>query len=111
LSSVFNISTLTHQHPAHFMENIKHNKNAKGGSFNYEVDGRSMAEMVYVMAGDKTMIIDHTDVDDSLKGKGIGKKLLNELVNYVRQEQIRVIPLCPFAKATFEKTKEWQDVL
>jgi uncharacterized protein len=93
------------------MEIIKHNKNAKGGSFNYEVDARSMAEMVYVMAGDKTMIIDHTDVDDSLKGKGIGKKLLNELVNYVRQEQIRVIPLCPLAKATFEKTKEWQDVL
>lgn len=69
-----------------------------------------MAEMVYVMAGQQ-MIIDHTDVDPSLKGQGIGKQLQAELVEYVRKHQIKVIPLCPFAKATFDRMVEWQDVL
>jgi predicted GNAT family acetyltransferase len=93
------------------MGEIKHAQDEKGGMFFYEVDGQQLAAMVYVMAGEQKMIIEHTEVDDSLKGQGIGKKLQAELVNYVRERQIKVIPLCPFANATFQKTKEWQDVL
>ena len=93
------------------MKNTRHVTNEKGGSFIYEVDGKKLAEMVYVTAGDKKIIIDHTEVDDSLKGQGIGKGLLSDLVDFVRANQIKVIPLCPFAKATFKKVKEWQDVL
>jgi uncharacterized protein len=91
--------------------NIKHDKTEKGGSFYYEENGVRLAEMAYVMSGEKTMIIEHTEVDDSLKGQGVGKQLLGELIDYVRAERIKVIPLCPFANATFKKTKEWQDVL
>jgi predicted GNAT family acetyltransferase len=93
------------------MENIKHIANEKGGSFVYEVNGKTLAEMVYVTAGEKKMIIDHTNVDDSLKGQGIGKRLLSNLVDFVRANGIKVIPLCPFANATFQKVKDWQDVL
>lgn len=93
------------------MQQITHTKNAKGGSFNYEQDGKKLAEMVYTMAGEKKMIIDHTQVDDSLRGQGVGKQLLSELVKFVRLNQLKVIPLCPFANATLQKTKEWQDVL
>lgn len=93
------------------MSNIVHETSAKGGGFYYETNGKRLAEMVYVMAGEHKMIIEHTLVDESLKGQGIGKKLQAELVAYVREKGIRVLPLCPFAKAMFEKTKEWQDVL
>lgn len=90
---------------------IKHETNGKEGAFYYEVSGKRLAEMVYTMAGDKLMIIDHTEVDDVLQGQGIGKELLEALVNYVRKEKIKVVPLCPFANATFHKVREWQDVL
>jgi uncharacterized protein len=90
---------------------IQHSHDGKGGSFYYEPKGYRLAEMVYVMAGAGTMIIEHTDVDDSLRGQGAGKQLLEALVNYVRANNIKVIPLCPFAKATLTKIKEWQDVL
>ena len=93
------------------MENVQHSKNEKGGSFFIEKDGRKIAEMVYVMAGDKSMIIEHTEVDESLRGQNVGKKLLATLVDYVRSNHILVVPLCPFAKATFKKVREWQDVL
>ena len=92
------------------MIKVNHKTNQKGGSFYYEENGKQLAEMVYVMAGQQ-MIIDHTDVDPSLKGQGIGKQLQAALVEYVRKHQIKVIPLCPFAKATFDRMVEWQDVL
>ena len=93
------------------MDTVQHFQNEKGGSFYFEKEGRKLAEMVYVMAGEKSMIIEHTEVDESLRGQNTGKKLLGALVEYVRSKQIQVIPLCPFANATFKKTKEWQDVL
>lgn len=67
--------------------------------------------MVYVMAGSKRMIIEHTEVDESLKGKGVGAKLLEALVDFVRREGIKVVPLCPFASATFKKRADLRDVL
>jgi uncharacterized protein len=103
--------TETHFHSKEIMENIKHFKTDKKGSFYYEIDGKKLAEMFYVLAGEKKMIIDHTEVDESLKGQGIGRKLQAELVDYVRANDMKVIPLCPFANANFQKTKEWQDVL
>ena len=93
------------------MDTVQHFENEKGGSFYVEKEGRRLAEMVYVMAGDKSMIIEHTEVDESLRGQNIGKKLLSALVDYVRSKQILVIPLCPFANATLKKTIEWQDIL
>lgn len=90
---------------------IKHRQEGKGGAFYYEQDGKQMAEMVYVTSGPQQMIIEHTEVDESLEGQGIGKHLLEELVNYVRANNIKVIPLCPFANAVIKRRKEWQDVL
>ncbi len=93
------------------MSNIKHISTPPKGAFIYEVDGQKLAEMVYTMAGAKKRIIEHTEVDESLKGQGIGKQLQAALVEYVRAHDIKVIPLCPFAHATFKRMKEWQDVL
>lgn len=93
------------------MGTIRHEQAGGKGSFYWEVEGKKLAEMVYTMAGEHKMIIEHTDVDDSLRGQGVGKKLLEALVNYVRANNIKVLPLCPFAKATFQKVAEWQDVL
>jgi len=33
------------------------------------------------------------------------------LINFARQDQIKVIPLCPYAKSVFDKRPELQDVL
>jgi predicted GNAT family acetyltransferase len=90
---------------------IKHEFDGRKGSFYIEAGAKRFAEMVYVMAGPQKMIIEHTEVDESLKGQGVGAKLLESLVDYVRGEEIKVIPLCPFTKATFKKRPELQDVL
>lgn len=90
---------------------IQHQFDGRKGSFYVQEGGKRLAEMVYVMAGPKRMIIEHTEVDESLKGQGVGAKLLETLVEYARKEDVKVLPLCPFAKATFQKRKDLQDVL
>jgi predicted GNAT family acetyltransferase len=91
--------------------NIQHTHSARGGSFYLGETAAPTAELVYRMAGDHKMIIDHTEVSEVHKGEGIGKLLVAEAVNYARQHQIKILPICPFAKVIMEKTKEYQDVL
>ena len=38
--------------------------------------GKQIAEIVFVPTGENLAIIEHTDVDESLKGQGIGKQLV-----------------------------------
>jgi uncharacterized protein len=90
---------------------ILHEQPDHKGSFYIEQNGKRVAEMTYVMAGEKNMINDHTEVSDSLRGQGAGAHILAVLVAYARKEGIKVRPLCPFAKSVFDKTPEYADVL
>lgn len=74
-------------------------------------DGAILAEMVYNMPSPDKMIIEHTEVDASLEGKGVGKQLVRTAVEYARTNGIKIIPLCPFAKSVFDRVKEFGDVL
>ena len=65
----------------------------------------------YVNDADEHLsIIEHTDVDPSLKGQGVGKKLVAKVVEKMRGEQRKIIPLCPFAKHEFDNTREYDDI-
>ena len=90
---------------------IQHEINDHKGAFFIEENGERLAAMHFTMAGSNKMIIDHTEVDDRLRGKGAGRQLLNKLVAYVRENDVKVIPLCPFAKSVFEKDETIRDVL
>ena len=90
---------------------ISQSDDGKKGKFYVEVAQETLAEMTYVYAGDKTVIIDHTEVDIKLKGTGAGKQLVQKAVEFARKNNIKVIPLCPFAKSVFEKNEQFQDVL
>ena len=50
-------------------------------------------------------------MDDSLRGKGIGAKLVRAAVEWARQENVKLMPLCPYAKSVFGKTPDYSDVL
>lgn len=82
----------------------------KGRAF-VQVDGETKAEMTYSRAGTKLVIIDHTEVDASLQGKGVGRQLLMAIIEMVRAEESKILPLCPYAKSVFTKDDSIKDVL
>lgn len=89
---------------------IAHQRAGHKGAFVVERDGKRLAEMTYSMAGSRA-IIDHTTVDDALRGTGTGKKLVEAAVQWARAENLKILPLCPFAKSVFDKTPSYTDVL
>jgi len=90
---------------------IQRSEDESKGSFFVERNGETLARMTYSKAGADKIIIDHTEVDASLKGEGAGKKMVLESVRYARENDLKIIPLCPFAKSVFEKNEDLADVL
>ncbi|MEL7231552.1 MAG: GNAT family N-acetyltransferase [Pseudomonadota bacterium] len=90
--------------------NITREDGESGGRYVASVNGHE-AEMTYSRAGKSRIIIDHTGVPKELGGLGVGKALVLSAVEDARKEGLKIIPLCPFAKAQIEKNKDWQDVL
>ncbi|MBB4660064.1 GNAT family N-acetyltransferase [Parvularcula dongshanensis] len=80
------------------------------GRYDATLDG-SGGEMTYSRAGEKTIIIDHTRVDEALRGRGVGQALVRRGVEDARAEGRSIIPLCPYAKAQIERHEAWRDVL
>lgn len=92
-------------------ENIKLDSNNQKGSFSYVVDGKTEAKMTFVFAGNDKLIIDHTEVNPGNNGKGYGKKLAESAVAFALERNMKIIPLCPFAKSVFDKNPELRNVL
>jgi predicted GNAT family acetyltransferase len=91
--------------------NIEHKQTATKGFFLIFESGEKLAEMAYSKAGDQTMIIEHTEVSDKLRGKGAGKQLVAAAVDFAKKNNKLIMPLCPFAKSVFDKVQEFSDVL
>ena len=90
---------------------IQHKKTGTKGMFFAELDGNILAEMVYTQPAVNKLIIEHTEVSDELRGQKVGNQLVAAAVDYARKQDIKIIPLCPFANAVFKKTPEYRDVL
>ena len=81
-----------------------------GGRYVLRLDGAE-AEMTYSRASPELVIIDHTGVPDSLRGKGAGQALALHAVEAARAGGWKIIPLCPFFKAQAQRHPEWRDVV
>jgi predicted GNAT family acetyltransferase len=90
---------------------IQQINDTRRGYFEAVEDGKEAGKMTYTWAGDSKFIIDHTEVSPDFNGKGVGKKLVMAAVDYARANNVKIIPLCPFAKSVFDKVEEIRDVL
>ncbi|MGJ1204460.1 GNAT family N-acetyltransferase [Sphingobacterium lactis] len=90
---------------------VKHEVSGNKGAFIAEEDGKKIGEMTYSQAGPGKIIIDHTEVDPEEKGKGIGSIMLEKAVTHARENNLKIMPLCPFAKAQFDRDVNIRDVL
>lgn len=90
---------------------IAHEEIERRGAFFIEENGRRLAQMTYSRANDTLVIIDHTEVDDSLAGQGVGRRLFDATVEWARATQTKLLATCPFASAQFARNPSSRDVL
>jgi predicted GNAT family acetyltransferase len=89
---------------------IEHNEQEKRGTFFIDEAGKKVAQMTYALE-DAKMVIDHTMVDESMRGNDIGAQLVNEGVKFARENGMKIIPVCTYARKLMEKSNDYEDVL
>lgn len=72
------------------------------GTFFIEEQGKRLAFMEIAIAN-QALTVFHTEVDEKHSGQGIAGKLLEHMVNYARENNLKVIPLCPYVSAQFRR--------
>ena len=89
---------------------IEHEESDGRGGFFLERDDVRLAELTYSRAGEQLIIIDHTLVDEQLRGLGVARRLLDAAVAWARSTGTRVRATCPYALREFEKDASIRDV-
>lgn len=90
---------------------IERQDDGKKGEFAAMENDVQAGLMTYTWAGSDKFIIDHTEVNPDFSGQGVGKKMVMAAVEFAREKDLKIIPLCPFAKSVFDKVAEIRDVL
>lgn len=59
----------------------------------------------------KKLTVYHTEVNEEYEGRGFAKILLEKLVSYARENDLKILALCPYVHAQFKRhPEEYQDV-
>lgn len=91
---------------------FQHKDNGQQGEFFTLNDaGQRIAEISYVWRNENTIVADHTWVDDCLRGQGVARKLLDVLVEFAREKQLKIIPTCSYVDVMFKRDQSLADVV
>ena len=91
---------------------ISHTESESGGRYEARVQGRSgEGRLTYKRMSPTRIAADHTGVDDSLRGTGVAKVLVERLVADARREGFTIVPQCSFVLAQSKRHPEWSDVM
>jgi hypothetical protein len=72
---------------------------------------KPLAVISFYPSGENRIVIDHTFVCEALQGQGVGQQLVKQVVEYARQENKKIFPVCTYAKKIMKQDADCQDVL
>ena len=87
---------------------VHEHQGATGGFYLRDSDGSTLGEMEYRNANGETVEINHTWVDGSLRGQGRAGQLLAAAIDWVKSENLKVFPTCPYVAKKFSEDPELQ---
>jgi len=91
---------------------IERSESGSKGRYEARVEGHDgVGQLTYSRLSESKIIADHTGVDESLRGMGVGKALVERLIADAHQHGFKIVPLCPYVKAQYQRHPEWSDVM
>jgi predicted GNAT family acetyltransferase len=91
-------------------DNIQYFVSPERDGFEAVVNGQKIGEITFVRVGADKLIIDYTAVAPGFRNRHIGLTLVRNVVNMARVQHRRVVALCPFARAMFNRFPEFDDI-
>ncbi len=74
-------------------------------------EGKVLAEVTFPLVSSGVVNINHTFVDDALRGQGIADELLRAVVAQLHEQNLHARASCPYAKAWFDRHPEQEELL
>lgn len=91
---------------------LQHQDNGQQGEFfKLNSQGQRVAEISYVWQGQNIIIANHTWVDHSLRGQGAAREMLDCLVDFARNKQLKIQATCSYVVVMFKREKSFADVV
>jgi len=87
---------------------IKHGNNVFYIGDNEE---NAIAEITYIYIDNVAINVNHTFVDPSLRGQGIAKKLLDKVVEFAKEKNLKIKPTCSYAVKVFPRYPEYDSLI
>lgn len=73
--------------------------------------GKTLAEVTFPEVEKDVVDINHTFVDNSLRGQGIAGQLMQQAAEYLRQNNKKAVLSCSYAIKWFGEHKEYSDII
>lgn len=77
----------------------------------YDENGVKLACVQFPEVNNDTVDVEHTEVDPSLQGQGVGGELMEQLAKRLRDEKKKAVLTCPYAQHWFDGHPENKDLV
>ncbi|GAA1451334.1 MULTISPECIES: GNAT family N-acetyltransferase [Nocardiopsis] len=79
----------------------------------YEVsaDGEVVGFSAYHLIDEGVYALPHVEVDPAFEGRGVASALMRESLDDIRERGLKVVPICPFARAYIGKNRGYADLV
>lgn len=74
-------------------------------------EGSVVAEVTFPLTSEGVVSINHTYVDESLRGQGVANSLLEEAYDLLREKGLKAEPVCSYAVKWFQAHPEKSDII
>lgn len=79
--------------------------------FKRDEGGEVIAEVTFPKVRDGVVAIDHTFVDDSLRGRGIAGELVEAAYEAIKADGVKAVVTCPYAVKWFSDRPDKNDIV
>lgn len=74
-------------------------------------DGKVVGFSAYHLIDKGVYALPHVEVDSAFEGRGVASLLMRESLDHIRESGLKVVPICPFARAYIEKNPSYSDLV
>lgn len=90
---------------------FENNKKGNGGFITMNNETEEVGRLTYtIFPDDKKMVISFVLVHPKFEGKGMGKFLVQEAINFARNNEWQVTPHCSYARSVMNRMNDIEDI-
>ena len=79
--------------------------------FVLRIDGERLGFLEFTRPEVGLMRIEYVEVSPELRGKGLGRQLVAKAIEFAKDTELRVVPICSYARAVIERDPAMRTLL